>query len=317
MKFVAPKSKFARLLQTFAIFNLLLFSSFATGYGQTTTFAQFFERNGTQDFVFTNNTTSANFDAVSGGSPIFFIYSNIVGLDPSLQGIQNAHLFITTTTTQSGTLSGGTVTQPLNQTVTVQIIRDTPAPPGVGSGSGTNLLTAVFSPSGNTPAIVGSNGGNSATLSATTPDHVVTFTSDFLLFGLTTQRNLAFSFSSVAPSLALGSGSFLQSVAAAGSGTFASSPPPVPFTTSSAPVSVGGRVLSRNGRGLSNATVTIIEADGTQHSARTGTFGHFRFGDIEAGQTVLVSVRSKQFTFTPMVIQLEDSIDDLSFVAQP
>jgi len=317
MKICVSKSIFTGFLQTCAISCVLLFSSFLTTYGQTTTFAQFFERNGTQDFVFTNNTSSADFNAVGGGSPIFFIYSNIVGLDPSLQGIQNAHLFVTTTTTQSGSLSGGTVTQPLNQTVTVQIIRDTPAPVGIGAGSRTNLLTAVFSPSGNTPAIVGSNGGNSATLSATTPDHVVTFTSDFLLFGLTTQRNLAFSFSSVAPSVALGSGSFLQSVAAAGSGTFASSPPPIPFTTSAAPVSIGGRVSRGNGVGMGNATVILTEADGTRHAARTGSFGHFEFGAISAGQTVMVSVSSKQFIFSPVVVQLSDSISDLNFVAQP
>ncbi len=311
MKNFAPTSRLAVTLQKFAVFGLLFFASFMTTYGQTTTFAQFFERFGTQDFIFTNNTTSADFNAVSGGSQIFFIYSNITGLDPSLQGIQNARLFITTTTNQSATLGGGSVSQPLNQIVTVQIIRDTPAP--VGSGSRTNLLTAVFTPAGNTPAIVGSNGGNSATLSATTPDHNVTFTSDFLLFGLTSQRNLAFSFSSVAPSLGI-SGNFLQSFAAAGSGTFASSPPPVPFTTSAAGVSVGGRVTYSNGRAMSNASVYLTETDGTMHSARTNSFGYFNFKDIESGQTVFVSVRTRQYTSDPMAVDLSDNISDLVFV---
>jgi hypothetical protein len=317
MKLSESTSKFAGLLHTFAIFSLLLFSSFMTAYGQTTTFAQFFERNGTQDFAFTNNTSSADFNAVSGGSPIFFIYSNIVGLDPSLQGIQNAHLFITTTTTQPASLSGGSLTQPLNQTVTVDIIRDTPAPPGTGSSPRTLLLRAVFTPSGFTPGIVGSQGGNSATLSATTPDHVVTFTSDFLLFGATTQRNLAFSFSSVLPSVALGSGGFLQSFTAAATGTFASSPPPVPFTTSAASVSVGGRVTDGNGRGMSNATVILMEGDGTQHTAVTGSFGYFEFGEISVGQTVIVSVSSKRYNFAPVTVSLSDSISDLDFVPEP
>lgn len=314
MRIFEFKSRYSRLLQKCAIFGFLLFSPFLTVNGQTTTFAQFFERFGTQDFVFTNNTTSADFNTIGGGSQIFFIYSNIVGLDPSLQGIQNARMFVTTNTTQTGTLSGSTVTQPLNQTVTIQVIRDTPAP--VGGGSRTNLLTAVITPAANTPGIVGTNGGNSATLSATTPDHVVTFTSDFLLFGLTTQRNLAFSFSSVAPSVALGSGSFLQSFSAAGSGTFASSPPPVPFTVSAAPVFVSGRVSYSNGTGFNNATVVLTDAGGRQYAVRTGSFGNFLFEDIPAGQTVIVSVRSKRFVFTPVVLSLDDNITDLNFVAE-
>ena len=57
------------------VFGCFFFGSLQMTYAQaTTTFAQFFEQNGTQDFVFTNNTTSATFNTVSGGSPIFFIF---------------------------------------------------------------------------------------------------------------------------------------------------------------------------------------------------------------------------------------------------
>ncbi|MGH9947063.1 MAG: hypothetical protein ACRD6X_07695 [Pyrinomonadaceae bacterium] len=301
------------MLIAIAMFGFLFFSAELTVRAQTTTFAQFFERNGTQDFVLTNNTSSADFNAVGGGSPIFFIYSNITGLDPSLQGIQSAHLFLTTTTTQSGVSSGGSVTQPLNQTVTIQIIRDAPAPVGVGFGSRTNLLTAVFSPAGNTPGVVGSDGGNSATMSATTPDHTVTFSSEFLLFGLTTQRNLALSFSSVAPSFALGSGSFLQNFEAAASGTFASSPPPIPFTITAASVSVSGRVLDGRGFGLGKSAVVLTESNGTRHLARTSTFGYFSFEGIQDGQSVIVSVESKRFSFSPRILSLTDNVSDLVF----
>lgn len=317
MRISAFKSRFAKASLSSAIFGLLLFSSFSTVTCQTTTFAQFFEDDGSQDFVFTNNASSSTFNTVGGGSGIFFIYQNIVGLDPSLQGIQNARLFITTTTTQSGSSGGGTVTQPLNQTVTVQIIRNTAAPPGVGIGSRTNMLTAVFSPSTTSPGLVGSDGGNSANLSATTPDHVVTFTSDFLLFGITTQRNLAFSFSSVTPSIALGSGSFLQNLTAAASGTFASNPVPVPFVPTAAQVSVSGRILSANSRGVRNAQVFLTESNGTVRMARTGSFGYFDFTNIASGQTVIVSVFSKRYTFSSQVVLLFESAAELNFVADP
>ena len=83
-------------------------------------------------------------------------------------------------------------------------------------------------------------------------------------------------------------------------------------------VSVEGRVLLSAGNGVRNAFVILTEADGTQHTARTGSFGYYRFNDIEAGQTVVVSISSKRFTFNPSsrVVTLTDSIADLDFIAQ-
>ncbi len=311
MKFQSLKSTRVKIAFANLIFGLLFFSSFLTINAQTTTFAQFVERTGTQDFVFTNNATSANFNAVGGGSPIFFFYSNIASLDPSLSGIQNAHLFVTTTTTQTAVNVAGTFTQPFDQTVTVQIIRDTAAPSGVGTGLRTNLLTAVISPSGSQPAIVGS--GNSATFSATTPDHVVTFSSDFLRFGLTTQRNMALSFSSVTPTLALGAGGFLQSFTAAATGTFASNPPPIYAIPTAASVAVSGRVLTSNGSGLRNAEVILTEANGTVHTAKTSSFGLYSFDGIQSGQTVTVSINSKRYAFNTQVVSVQDNIGDMDF----
>lgn len=316
MRSTTSKSSFARFLSSVAALAFAIFAFSFSVSAQTTTFAQFFEQVGGNDFVFTNNASSANFNTVGGGTAIFFIYSNIAGLDPSLQGVQTAHLFVTTTTTVPTSLSGGTLTQPLSNAVTVQIIRDTPAPVGVGSGSRTNLLTAVFSPSAFSPGITGSNGGNSATLPATTPDNVVTFTSDFLGFGLTTSRNLSFSFSSVSPNYSVGTGGFAASFVAAGSGTFASNPPPIYLIPSAAPVSFSGRLLTSDGYGLRNAQVMLTEANGTVHQVTSSAFGYFNFPSIESGQNVVVSVRSKQFQFTPQVVSLNDNVANFQMTAQ-
>lgn len=320
MRSTTSKSSFAQLLRSFAVLSVAIFAFTFSVSAQTTTFAQFFELNGSNDFVFTNNTSSGTFNTVGGGSPIAVIFSNIAGLDPSLQGFQFAHLYVTTTTTVPAGVSGGTLTQPLSNAVTVQIIRDTPAPVGVGAGSRTNLLTAVFSPSAFSPGIAGSNGGNSATLPATTPDNVVTFTSDFLGFGLTTSRNLSFSFSSVSsgPSsgFLIGAGGFAASFTAAGSGTFASNPPPIYLIPSAAPVSFSGRLMTSDGHGLRNAQVFLTEANGTVHQATSSTFGYFNFPSIESGQSVIVSVRSKQFQFTPQVVSLNDNVADFQMTAQ-
>lgn len=317
MKSSVSTFQFAKVFRLSAIFGLLLFSTLLTVNAQTVTFAQSLSSTGGQDYIFTNNGASGDLSTIPGGAPVDFRYFNIVGLPASLTGFQSAHLFVTTTTTSPGAISGGVLTQPLNQTVTVQIVRDTPAPVGTGGGSRTNLLTAVFSPSGSTPGIVGATPGTSATLSATTPSHNVTFTSNFLLFTGTTQRDLGLSFSSVNPGMTLGLGSFLQSITAAGTGTFASNPVPVYPGPTAAAVTVSGRVSTANGRGLRNAEVTLLNSNGTVMTARTTNFGYFSFDGIASGQSVIISVRSKRYTFAPQVISLQDSATDLNFVANP
>lgn len=292
---------------------IAVLSSFFTIQAQTITFAQFVEQNGSQDFVFTNNTSSAAFSTVGNGSPISFVYQNINNLPAVLQGTQTAHLSITTTTTESATSSAGNLTQPLNQTVTISITRDTPTPVGIGRNSRTNLLTTVITTSSGSPNIVGSANGNAATLSATTAPQNVVFTSDFIGFALTTQRNLGLSFSSVTPALNLGAGNFLQSFTAAGAGTFASNPAPVFSTPTAASVGLSGQVLSESGGGLSQARVILTEADGTTHEETTGTFGRYEFSGITAGQTVVISVRSRRYSYTSQVVTLQDNITDLNF----
>lgn len=312
------KSNLRSFVRFSAMFAILLFTLALPTIAQTTTFAQFIERNGSQDFVFTNNTSSADFNTIVGGSPVFFLFQNLPGLDAALQGPQFAHLAITASTNApAGVIAGGNLAQPFDQTITIQIIRDTPAPPGSGSGTRSNLLTAIITPGASQSRITGA--GNSATLSATTPaasDQGVVFLSDFLSFSATTERNLALSFSSVNPALALGSGSFLQNFSAAGSGTFASNPLPViPPPSTAAQVSVSGRVVTANGSGVRNAVVILVESDGTLRTARTNTFGNFEIIGIQSGQTVFLSAKAKQYTFADQAISLQDNVSGFTFVA--
>jgi hypothetical protein len=313
MKISLSKISVSKTTFLFAFAVILALASVFTLQAQTTTFAQFVENGGGQDFVFTNNTSSASFNTISGGSPIFFFYQNITGLPPSLQGTQFAHLTVTTTTTTAASANAGNLTQPLNQTVTIAIVRDTPAPAGVGTGARTNLLTAVVTTNTSAPNITGGLNGNSATLSATTAPQNVVFSSDFIGFALTNQRNLGLSFSSVSPALNLGAGNFLQSFTAAATGTFASNPVPVYAPPTAASVAVSGRVLTESGYGLRKANVTLIEADGTRHDVTTGSFGSFEFLGITAGQTVVISINSKRYSYSPRVVTLEDSVTDLNF----
>lgn len=79
-------------------------------------------------------------------------------------------------------------------------------------------------------------------------------------------------------------------------------------------VSVGGRVMTSNGRGLRNAIVSLTLPSGEILQTRSSSFGYFNFDDIEAGQNVIVQVTSKDHQFTSQVVFLEDNITNLEFI---
>jgi hypothetical protein len=86
-----------------------------------------------------------------------------------------------------------------------------------------------------------------------------------------------------------------------------------PVAPTAAGVTVAGRILSADGRGLRNAVVYLTDADGTTRSTRTGSFGYYRFDGIAAGQIVVIGVSSKLYRFEPRVLILNDSLADIDF----
>jgi len=84
---------------------------------------------------------------------------------------------------------------------------------------------------------------------------------------------------------------------------------------SAASVSVSGRVLTSDGRGIRNAIVVLTNSQGTSQSARTSSFGYYRFDGVQAGETYVMSVASKQYQFTPRVVSVADELTGVDFVA--
>lgn len=84
----------------------------------------------------------------------------------------------------------------------------------------------------------------------------------------------------------------------------------------SALVSVGGRVLTAKGRGVSKALVTFTDANGETRIALTNPFGYFRFDEVQAGETYVFTVRHKQYQFTPQVLTVNEELADLNFIAE-
>ncbi len=71
---------------------------------------------------------------------------------------------------------------------------------------------------------------------------------------------------------------------------------PLPTAAS---VTIGGRISTTSGRGISGARVAITEAGGNVRYATTNPFGYYRFAELASGQTVVVSVGAKNFVFAP------------------
>ncbi len=92
------------------------------------------------------------------------------------------------------------------------------------------------------------------------------------------------------------------------------------LTSTAANASVSGRVTTADGRGIRNATVTVSgDSLETPRTVTTGSFGYFTFEGLATGQTYVVTVNSRRYTFgTPsQVISLVDNVADADFVAEP
>ena len=88
-----------------------------------------------------------------------------------------------------------------------------------------------------------------------------------------------------------------------------------PVAPTAASVSVAGKVITDDGRGLRNARVVLTDAIGNSRTALTTSFGYYRFDDVAAGQTYIISVASKRFQFAPQVITVSEEINALDFTA--
>lgn len=86
---------------------------------------------------------------------------------------------------------------------------------------------------------------------------------------------------------------------------------------SAASVSVSGRVIAANGRGIRGVIVGLIDEQGQQRTAMTSTFGYYRFADIPAGQSYTIIVSAKRYSFTQpaQLLNLSGDIDGINFTA--
>ncbi len=93
----------------------------------------------------------------------------------------------------------------------------------------------------------------------------------------------------------------------------------MPMAPTAAGVSISGRTLTTNGRGIRNVRVTLTDARGNLRTAVSNTFGYYRFAEVAAGETYIVTANGKRYSFsqaTQIVNANQDAVE-INFIANP
>ena len=90
-----------------------------------------------------------------------------------------------------------------------------------------------------------------------------------------------------------------------------------PLAPTSASVSIDGKVLTLNGNGIRNVIVTLTDSAGSVRTTVTGSFGFYRFTDIEVGQIYVLKVQAKKYSFADpvRVLVVNDELTGIDFTA--
>ena len=88
------------------------------------------------------------------------------------------------------------------------------------------------------------------------------------------------------------------------------------FVPTAAVVTISGRVMVPQDLGLTNAIVTLTDSHGVTRTSVTGKFGNFAFRELAAGETYILSVSSKRYTYAPQIISPTEDLTDIIFSPQ-
>ncbi|MGI8884267.1 MAG: carboxypeptidase-like regulatory domain-containing protein, partial [Pyrinomonadaceae bacterium] len=59
------------------------------------------------------------------------------------------------------------------------------------------------------------------------------------------------------------------------------------------------------------------DQNGEVRYALTNSFGYYRFNDIPAGETYIITARHKRYVFVPQLINFGENISELLITAEP
>lgn len=91
---------------------------------------------------------------------------------------------------------------------------------------------------------------------------------------------------------------------------------PEALAPTAAAVTVSGRVMTQLGSSIGKARVTLARPDGTVRVALTNAFGSYLFDEVTVGETYLVTVEAKGYSFDPRTVTVADEVNGLDFIGQ-
>ena len=93
-----------------------------------------------------------------------------------------------------------------------------------------------------------------------------------------------------------------------------------PLAPSAATASVSGRILAANGSGIRNVIITLTRAStGEIRLARSSSFGYYQFNEIPVGESYILTVSAKKFSFNPntRLLTILEELTEVDFTALP
>ena len=87
---------------------------------------------------------------------------------------------------------------------------------------------------------------------------------------------------------------------------------------SESPVSLSGRIIASNGKGVSRSTITLTASNGVIMTALSSSLGYYRFTGLAPGMSYTMSVTHKTYNFgSPQLITLDTNRGDFNVYAIP
>ena len=86
-----------------------------------------------------------------------------------------------------------------------------------------------------------------------------------------------------------------------------------------APASISGQVTMTSGRGISKVRIMLSGGDLEYPIfARTNSFGYYKFENLPAGETYILEVTSRRYTFAnpTLVVNLQDNLSETNFFGE-
>lgn len=84
-------------------------------------------------------------------------------------------------------------------------------------------------------------------------------------------------------------------------------------------VQISGRALTASGRGIRNVAVTLTDSTGGTRTAKSNAFGAYRFVDVAAGETYIITAKGRRYTFSQpsQVLNVGEDAANVNFTANP